>query len=269
MSSYDWHEWWRYFAWSMLTHLGLLVLVFGGIYRAVFVNWKEHFFQFKFNSKYPPLTLVRTEIWRCVCSLCIVSTLDTIIYASAHTGGLPLLSWNQPAGLSDWLPAVSVLLWADFHFYFMHRTLHEVPWLYRNVHKVHHESYNPNPFSGLSFHPIEASLYFSAMLAVCFIPMPYWVYQGFKFSLVLSPIGGHVGHGAPEECGVLDYITDFRDHYVHHEKFNYNFGSGVFPRNGIWDNLLGTAYKHNGPKDDKRALAAQVQANVVGETVCS
>ena len=41
----------------------------------------------------------------------------------------------------------------------------------------------------------------------------------------------------------LRWFTDSHDHYIHHAKFNFNFGSGLFPNNGIWDNLLNTAYK--------------------------
>ena len=34
-----------------------------------------------------------------------------------------------------------------------------------NVHSVHHESFNPNPFSGLSMHPLEGAAYYSALPA--------------------------------------------------------------------------------------------------------
>ena len=40
-----------------------------------------------------------------------------------------------------------IYLWGDFHFYWTHRMLH-TQWFYKSVHKIHHESYNPDPFSG-------------------------------------------------------------------------------------------------------------------------
>ena len=42
---------------------------------------------------------------------------------------------------------ILLYLWGDFHFYWTHRMLH-THWFYKNVHKIHHESYNPDPFSG-------------------------------------------------------------------------------------------------------------------------
>jgi sterol desaturase/sphingolipid hydroxylase (fatty acid hydroxylase superfamily) len=36
--------------------------------------------------------------------------------------------------------ALAAVLLTDFHFYATHRVLHEVSWLYKHVHKVHHGS---------------------------------------------------------------------------------------------------------------------------------
>ena len=52
-------------------------------------------------------------------------------------------------------------MWADFHFYWTHRLLH-TQMLYKTVHKVHHQSFNPDPFSGLSMHWVESAIYFSS-----------------------------------------------------------------------------------------------------------
>ena len=47
------------------------------------------------------------------------------------------------------------LLWADLHFYLIHSAMHVNKFLYKHIHKVHHESINTNPLSGLSFHWLE------------------------------------------------------------------------------------------------------------------
>ena len=36
--------------------------------------------------------------------------------------------------------------------------------LYRYVHSLHHKSYNPTAFSGISMHPVESFLYYNAAL---------------------------------------------------------------------------------------------------------
>jgi sterol desaturase/sphingolipid hydroxylase (fatty acid hydroxylase superfamily) len=54
-------------------------------------------------------------------------------------------------------------VWNEIHFYCIHRLLH-TRWLYRNVHRVHHESVVPTPFSIYSFHWVEAVLLGSVMI---------------------------------------------------------------------------------------------------------
>jgi len=64
--------------------------------------------------------------------------------------------------------------WREFHFYWVHRMMH--PWwdrrngllqgdlgafLYRWVHSLHHKSYNPGPWAGLSMHPVEHFIYYT------------------------------------------------------------------------------------------------------------
>eukprot|EP01013_Petalomonas_cantuscygni_P016173 TRINITY_DN33128_c0_g1_i1.p1 TRINITY_DN33128_c0_g1~~TRINITY_DN33128_c0_g1_i1.p1 ORF type:complete len:419 (-),score=46.24 TRINITY_DN33128_c0_g1_i1:342-1598(-) len=71
-----------------------------------------------------------------------------------------------------------LVFFADLHFYAVHRLLHTnqvvagaIPGLYSAVHAVHHESYNPSAWSGLSFHPLESFLYFSVTSITAFFPL--------------------------------------------------------------------------------------------------
>ena len=165
---------------------------------------------------------------------------------------------------------VVLMAWGDTHFYFVHRLLHESTFLYRNVHKVHHESYNPNAWSGLSFHPVEAFLYFSGLMLVAVLPLPYCAFFGHKMGLLLFPANGHLGYELPLESGFVQAIIGDRHHYIHHTKFNYNYGSP----SPFWDIVLGTEYNPTrgeikGQKgtfdvDDARAAAARQQAREAG-----
>merc|ERR1712037_857807 len=124
-------------------------------------------------------------------------------------------------------------IWADTHFYWTHRLLH-TPWLYKRVHKEHHESFNPDPFSGLSMHWAESFIYFSASILISPI-VPLWVFR------LLS-------------LGQLGSVN----HYVHHAKFNWNYGSSP-----MWDHLLGTNYTGS-DSGSARADRARQQATLVG-----
>ena len=90
--------------------------------------------------------------------------------------------------------ALGVTVWTEAHFFFSHRLLHWGP-LFRAAHYVHHESHNPGPWSSLSFHPIEAFVFFSAYLLVFILPpatFPHQVWWAFKAGMVVGPIHAHV-----------------------------------------------------------------------------
>lgn len=152
--------------------------------------------------------------------------------------------------------AIGILLWADTHFYFTHRLLHAIPFLYRHVHSVHHQSKNPDAYSGLSFHPLEAAIYFSSypLLALLLpFPLPLAFLNVFKWGLLLSP-AGHASFGPLPHGNKWPVV--YEDHYLHHLHVNVNFASGLLPYYGIWDNLLGTKYVPPPPDVDQRRAAA-------------
>merc|ERR1712137_403521 len=107
---------------------------------------------------------------RCFCGILILTVYQMALVAPR----LPTEP-SAPLQISRDLPYVSfwlsfVALWSDFHFYMVHRLIHVVPVLYSHVHKVHHYARNPDPWSGMSMHPLEHALFFSAMLLCLVVP---------------------------------------------------------------------------------------------------
>lgn len=142
-------------------------------------------------------------------------------------------------------------IYSDLHFYLIHRLLH-TKWLYKNVHKYHHESNNPNPFSGLSMHTLESMLYFSSPLIIGLIGFPSWYYRLLFKALIIFPLEGHCGYGN------WKYENSY-NHYIHHSKFNWNYGSSP-----IFDILLGTNYPSKVDKNSKTYKIALEQATLSG-----
>ena len=82
-------------------------------------------------------------------------------------------------------------------------------------------------------HWFESIIYFSAATIVSFM-VPLWWFRLLSLALILFPLEGHSGYGGP-----LSY-----NHYIHHAKFNWNFGSSP-----MWDYLMSTTFEVR--KDDR------------------
>ena len=197
-------------------------IVFHLAHNTSAANWK-------YNPKAPPLSLVCNEIVRSLGGVAILTGFQVFILSRAHSSpdDTPL-DIERPSEVDQLKWSVLVALWADLHFYVVHRVLHQIPRLYKMVHKVHHRSINTDPWSGLSMHPVEHVLYFSAALLVLVLPStPFWVTNLLCVSLIIYPVPAHIGYWPFE-----------KHHWEHHTEFNYNYGSSM-----LWDVVLGTCYQ--------------------------
>ena len=130
------------------------------------------FHPFKLNPAYPAAGLVVREVARSARGVGVAMLSHGYVLISAQVGiatlycglvhgmhrsnalprsvGIPGV-WpaeDGGVGIASLILGIAVMyLWGDLHFYWTHRLLH-THWLYRAVHKVHHESFNPDPFSG-------------------------------------------------------------------------------------------------------------------------
>ncbi|CAJ1336740.1 unnamed protein product [Effrenium voratum] len=127
-----------------------------------------------------------------------------------------------------WVLAMPV--WRDLHFYIAHRFIH-IRAVYKYVHSLHHRNSDPEPFSGLTMHPIEHLYYYSnAFFPALYLSglSPFLFYWCF-FHLAIAPACGH--------SGFEDHFQSDQYHYCHHAKFECNYGS---PMSGFIDQWCGT-----------------------------
>ena len=179
----------------------------------------------KLSPTRPDGARVRQEIMFTLSS-CIVGTGYELGLGAAVSSGELVLDASPPAGSWFYLGFVVVFAWADLHFYATHRLFH-ARWLFRRFHHVHHRSFDPNPWSGLSFHPVEALAYFSALLVVVVVPLHLAHVVFLKVILDVAPVFGHLGYGG--------FTGGSRFHDLHHRLGRVNFGGTV-----LWDKVFGT-----------------------------
>jgi len=106
---------------------------------------------------------------------------------------------------------------SNFIFYWLHRLLH-YKIFYRYIHKIHHEYIIPIAPCALYAHPLEHILCNNLVYIMPFI----LIGMNYKFLLIsicLGSINTTMSH--------TKYIESINiNHYLHHEKFNYNYGFG-------------------------------------------
>ena len=196
----------------------------------------------KFNKKdqyaLPSRHLVREVVFTTL-GFVMSTAYEVAVMHLWMSGRLPYLKsfWATP--LYSVFHVLLVGYWRDFHFFFVHRLMH--PWgvslplvgdigqmLYTHVHALHHKSYNPGPFSGLSMHPVEHLLYYTCTLLVLVTPLHPIHFLFNKFHADLSPLPGHDGFDQPGGGSFF--------HYLHHSRYDCNYGTPMVPL----DKLFGT-----------------------------
>ena len=225
------------------------------------------FQKFKLNPTYPEIKLMGREALRSIRGVCLASLTEVVILYLYQNGIFPLFrmdgGWFDITITNSTLVIFRAVVVAtlvaivigETHFYWTHRLLHQNRWLYQNVHKIHHESVNPDPLSGLSMHPIESLIYFSAAYFVSAVT-PLWIGRLMIKMLLIEPLQGHSGHALAETNKVSDVLMSAGiDHYIHHAKFQYNFGA-----NPIWDQICGTQF----PMERRAALLEEFRTKRSG-----
>jgi len=203
------------------------------------------------NMWYWSLAIVQWTWWECVM---------VRLWANGTVGYTPnsvLLSSPKDLAINvAWVLAIPV--WRNFHFYIAHRFIH-VRAIYKYVHSLHHRNADPEPFSGMTMHPIEHLYYFSnAFTPSLYLNLSPLVFLWNFIHLTIAPGAGH--------SGFEDHFQADQYHYVHHAKFECNYGS---PQTGFIDQYFGTfreklgttkAYKGEFKDDDKNAKVKKTKA---------
>ena len=200
---------------------------------------------FKFNAKWPAenssdVFMFKNQIIdgmiRTFTSGVPVWTAYEVLALWCYANGIG--HWTTFADHPVWLTLLTLLIPAfhEAHFFCIHRLIH-IPFLYKYIHSVHHNSVNPSPWSSLSMHPIEHLLYWSGSLLYFIIPThPLIVLYQLNFAGV-GAVVGHIGFDKIVTGDKTAMDTHAYAHYLHHKYFEVNYADGTVPLDivfGTW-----------------------------------
>ena len=256
-----------------LRNTALILLLYGALELWLYVRRRQDN-RFKYNKKFPA-NHPSSVFW--FKSQNIDNALRTF------GSGLPIWTAYEVAMLWAWANDVGpwttfgdnpvwlfvfllvIPLFHELHFFCIHRLIH-VPFLYKWVHSVHHNSINPSPWSSLSMHPVEHLLYWSDILIHLILPShPLLVLYHLNVTGTGAVIG-HVGFDKVETSEKDGVDTHAFAHYLHHKYFEVNYADGMLPLDkwfGTWhdgtaegDRLMKERFKRKKERMNKKVGAA-------------
>ena len=130
----------------------------------------------------------------------------------------------------------------DLFFYFYHRALHESPFLYRHIHRIHHKAFAPLPLDHLYVQPLEWMLGTLGPLAglatvnLAWGELNMWTYLVYATFREVHELHIHSGLRSVLlfRTGLLSTVDR---HDLHHARPNSgNYASSL----RIWDRVFGT-----------------------------
>lgn len=176
-------------------------------------------------------------------SIMVFSTIGIGVTLLARAGLYPLARLAESWGpLWFGFSLVAMVVAHDAYFYWTHRLMHD-PRLFRRVHRRHHLSNNPSPFTAYSFDVPEAVLMvaFTVLWPLVF-PAPWEVTSLFVIHQIFRNTLLHCGYelmpmrrnGKPW----LDFLTTTTHHDLHHGQAGYNYAAWFT----WWDRWMGTEH---------------------------
>ncbi len=216
----------------------------GGVYLAVNLLLARALAGRKIREKSPDGAQMRREFWASMRTVAIFAFIGaTFVGGGIETG---VIEVDAGVGARGWayfafnLAALIVL--HDAWFYWTHRLIHH-PRLFRHIHRLHHKSHNPSPWTSYSFNTGEAVLNAIYLpIGLFLIPSSGPAILIFLVHMMLRNAIGHCGYelfpswrsGRP----VFDWLTSVTHHDLHHAQAGWNYGLYFT----WWDRLMETEH---------------------------
>jgi sterol desaturase/sphingolipid hydroxylase (fatty acid hydroxylase superfamily) len=225
---------------SFVFYSGVYLLM-AGVPYLVFWRWKKATFSHKrIQQKTARKPKVGKEIGLSLLTLLTFSVMLGVLFELPRWGITQIYFTIADYG---WLWFVaSIVLMAiihDTYYYWAHRWMH-TRWLFRHVHRVHHQFTNPSPFAAYAFHPGEIVIEIAVFGILVFIlPLNPLAIAAYITILTYLNVISHLGFELYTSKLLHRWVITSTHHNMHHSRINGNYMLYF----NFWDWLMGT--NHN------------------------
>jgi sterol desaturase/sphingolipid hydroxylase (fatty acid hydroxylase superfamily) len=221
--------------------LGRYFLIAGGAHLVFYLAPGNAFCKRELRLKPPTRESITRDIELSIISALISSFVGAVILWGYERGATLLYTSFQEYGA--WYLGVSfilVLILQDAYFYFMHRMFHH-PALFKWLHRGHHRSGDPTPWTSFAFDPAEALVHSLFVLGVVFVvPLHFITLVAVLMTMTLWAVWTHLGFESFPPSFSRHWFGRWligpTHHSLHHRKYKSHYGLYFT----FWDRLLGT-----------------------------
>jgi sterol desaturase/sphingolipid hydroxylase (fatty acid hydroxylase superfamily) len=215
-------------------------LVAGGAYLLFYSSSKQLFIKQPLKIKSPSRKLIKKDIALSVIATLALSICAALVMTIYNSGATRLYKSIDDYGI--WYLIVSffgIVLLQDTCYYFFHRGFHH-PLLFDWLHRGHHRSKNPTPWTSFALDFPEALLQGLFLVVVVFIiPIHFFVLALLLITMTVWALVNHLG---------FELFPDFPNHWLgkwlissdHHSLHHRDYARHYGLYFTFWDHLLGT-----------------------------
>ena len=216
-------------------------MIAGFFYWALWRRPAEKVHARRIAKSAPSAKLMRHEIKWSIYSSFFYAASGVWMIEAWRNGGTQIYLDTSEYGIAYLLLSVPIYMFAhDTYFYWTHRAMHH-PKIFPIVHQVHHESRQPTPWAGFSFHWTEAIVGALILpLLVSLIPIHVGALVFLLVMMTVLGITNHAGWEILPDSWIRGFVgrhwISATHHNVHHQKFRTNFA--LYFR--FWDRVMDT-----------------------------
>ncbi|MEQ9468287.1 MAG: sterol desaturase family protein [Ekhidna sp.] len=222
-------------------NIGIRYLLAAGLAFLVFyVLFRSRFLTRRIQQAFPRTADYRRDLLYSLLTVFFFTIIALLTFFVLRPYTLLYVSLSDKTVWYWLLTVIPMFFIHDFYFYWAHRLMHH-PKLFKAVHKIHHLSTNPSPWTAYAFHPLEAFIEAAIILILAFtVPTHAFVIMLFMIFQIIYNVYGHLGYelfpAGFHKTWIGKYINTSVAHNQHHARFHGNYGLYTL----IWDRLFGT-----------------------------
>jgi Delta7-sterol 5-desaturase len=220
-------------------------LVAGGTYLFFYFLLNHSFINRNLKQRTPSWQSIQSDIQLSIFSAGVFALAAAFMMTGYSWGITHLYSHYQQYGI--WYLGISygvVLILQDTYFYFTHRLFHH-PLLFPWLHRGHHRSRHPTPWTSFAFDPLEAIVQSLFLIGiVCIIPLHFITLIAVLTTMTVWAVLNHLGIDRLPQWFPHHWFGKWfigpAHHSIHHLRYTVHYGLYFT----FWDKLLGTQDAH-------------------------